>query len=60
MNHTSCSFPEETQPGLVECGDAAKRLIDLGMIFTPVEDAVRESVEILMARGFLKQSSAQN
>ncbi|CAI0438455.1 unnamed protein product [Linum tenue] len=46
-------FTEETQPGLVECDGAAKRLIDLGLEFTPVEDAVRETVESLRARGLI-------
>ncbi|KAL3620751.1 hypothetical protein CASFOL_035663 [Castilleja foliolosa] len=35
-------FSGETQPGLVACEDAAKRLIDLGLKFTPVEDAVKD------------------
>ncbi|PRQ19539.1 putative cinnamoyl-CoA reductase [Rosa chinensis] len=48
-------FSGETQPGLKDCKDAAKRLIDLGLVFVPVEDAVQETVESLKARGFLKQ-----
>ncbi|XP_004301586.1 PREDICTED: cinnamoyl-CoA reductase 1 [Fragaria vesca subsp. vesca] len=48
-------FNGETQPGLKDCKDAAKRLIDLGLVFTPIEDAVRDTVESLKARGFLKQ-----
>ncbi|XP_059313443.1 cinnamoyl-CoA reductase 2 [Lycium ferocissimum] len=48
-------FTEETQPGLVACKDAAKKLIDLGLVFTPVEDAVRDTVDSLKAKGFLKQ-----
>lgn len=47
-------FSGETQPGLVACEDAAKKLIDLGLVFTPVEDAVRETVESLKAKGFLQ------
>ncbi|XP_047330646.1 phenylacetaldehyde reductase [Impatiens glandulifera] len=46
-------FIGETQPGLVECKDAAKRLIDLGLIFTPIEDAVREAVESLKNNALL-------
>ncbi|CAA0840058.1 NAD(P)-binding Rossmann-fold superfamily protein [Striga hermonthica] len=46
-------FDGETQPGLVACKDAAKRLIDLGLSFTPVEDAVRDTVYSLKAKGFL-------
>ncbi|KAF8404004.1 hypothetical protein HHK36_008880 [Tetracentron sinense] len=49
-------FPGETQPGLMACKDAAKRLIDLGLVFTPVEDAVRDTVESLKAKGFLGQA----
>ncbi|KAL0364944.1 UNVERIFIED_CONTAM: Cinnamoyl-CoA reductase 1 [Sesamum angustifolium] len=48
-------FVGETQPGLVDCEDAAKRLIDLGLKFTPVEDAVRDTVFSLKAKGFLGQ-----
>ncbi|KAM1332232.1 hypothetical protein ACFX13_045404 [Malus domestica] len=47
-------FSGETQPGLKECKDAAKRLIELGLVFKPVEDAVQDTVESLKAKGFLK------
>ncbi|GFP80430.1 cinnamoyl-coa reductase 1 [Phtheirospermum japonicum] len=50
-------FSGETQPGLVPCKDAAKRLIDLGFNFTPVEDAVRDTVLSLKAKGLLPSSS---
>lgn len=53
------SFDGETQPGLMACEDAAKRLIDLGLVFTPVEDAVKETVESLKAKGFLGQENTQ-
>ncbi|WCJ41967.1 NAD(P)-binding Rossmann-fold superfamily protein [Euphorbia peplus] len=46
-------FTGETQPGLASCKDPAKRLIELGLNFTPVEDAVRETVESLKIKGFL-------
>lgn len=48
-------FSGETQPGMVSSKDAAKKLINLGLEFTPVEDAVRETVESLKANGFLNQ-----
>ncbi|XP_073025578.1 LOW QUALITY PROTEIN: phenylacetaldehyde reductase [Primulina eburnea] len=48
-------FTGETQPGLVACKDAAKRLIDLGLVFTPIEDAVRDTVTSLKEKGFLGQ-----
>lgn len=47
-------FTGETNPGLAACEDAAKRLIDLGFSFTPLEDAIREAVESLKARGYLQ------
>lgn len=46
-------FDRETQPGLAPCSDAAKRLIELGLVFTAVEDAVKETVESLRDKGFL-------
>ncbi|CAJ1962830.1 unnamed protein product [Sphenostylis stenocarpa] len=52
-------FPKETQPGLTPCIDAAKRLIDLGLVFTPIQDAVRESAQSLIAEGFLQRSPSQ-
>ncbi|KAH9750117.1 Epimerase domain-containing protein [Citrus sinensis] len=46
-------FKGETQPGLVACENAAKRLISLGLDFTPVEETIREAVESLKAQGHL-------
>ncbi|XP_062177796.1 cinnamoyl-CoA reductase 1 [Alnus glutinosa] len=53
-------FTGETQPGLADCKDAAKRLIDLGLVFTPLEDAVQDTVESLKAKGFLCQKMPQS
>ncbi|KAB5574519.1 hypothetical protein DKX38_001713 [Salix brachista] len=53
-------FSEETQPGLTACADAAKKLIDLGLDFTPVEDSVRDTVESLKAKGFLSNEMSQS
>lgn len=53
-------FIGETQPGMMACKDAAKRLIDLGLVFTPVEDAVKDAVESLKAKGFLEQGKKQS
>ncbi|XP_010252257.1 PREDICTED: cinnamoyl-CoA reductase 2 [Nelumbo nucifera] len=47
-------FTEETHPGMMGCKDAAKRLIELGLVFTPIEDAIRDTVESLKAKGFLR------
>ncbi|PWA49462.1 cinnamoyl-CoA reductase 1 [Artemisia annua] len=46
-------FEGETQPGMVSCEVAAKRLIDTGMVFTTVEDAVKETVESLKSKRLL-------
>ncbi|KAA8545374.1 hypothetical protein F0562_020158 [Nyssa sinensis] len=53
-------FIGQTQPGLMSCKDAAKRLIDLGLEFTPVENAVQDTVESLRAKGFLGQEESQS
>lgn len=53
-------FTGETQPGLKECEDAAKKLIDLGLVFTPIEDALRETVDSLKAKGFLRHEMSQS
>lgn len=50
-------FTEETQPGLVACKDASKKLIKLGLVFTPIEEAIRECEESLKTRGFLHSSN---
>ncbi|KAG9457120.1 hypothetical protein H6P81_001628 [Aristolochia fimbriata] len=47
-------FSKDTQPGLVACKDAAKRLIDLGLVFRPIEEAVKDAVESFKANGLLK------
>lgn len=53
-------FEGETQPGLVACKDAAKRLINLGLVFTPLEEAIQETVESLKARGFLDERKPES
>lgn len=66
-NRVSRLFPEfpvhrfegETQAGMVSCEDAAKRLIGMGMVFTQVEDAVKDTVESLKSKGFLSHQPSQ-
>ncbi|MCL7029201.1 hypothetical protein MKW94_001610 [Papaver nudicaule] len=53
-------FEEETQPGLMYCKNAAKKLLDLGLEFTPIEDAIRDTVESLKAKGFLDKMECPN
>ena len=45
---------------MMACKDAAKRLIDLGLVFTPLEDAVKDTVESLKAKGFLEPGKKQS
>ena len=52
-------FSEETQPGLMPCKDAAKRLIDLGLIFTPIEEAIQDAVESFKRNGLLREADPQ-
>lgn len=52
-------FTGETQPGLVPCKDAAKKLIDLGLVFTPIEEAIEEAVASLKEHGFIRQLNLQ-
>ncbi|CAI0376863.1 unnamed protein product [Linum tenue] len=55
LNASFALFTEETQPGLVVFYGAAKELVNLGLKFAPVEDAVRETVESLRARGLVAE-----
>ncbi|KAK1263414.1 Tetraketide alpha-pyrone reductase 1 [Acorus gramineus] len=52
-------FTKETQPGLVACKDAAKRLIDLGIMFTSIEKAIQDSFNSMKEKGFLGQPKLQ-
>lgn len=45
---------------MVACKDAAKRLINLGLVFTPLEEAIQETVESLKARGFLDERKPES
>ncbi|KAM7262520.1 hypothetical protein ACFE04_000203 [Oxalis oulophora] len=46
-------FTEETDSKLRSCNNAAKRFIDLGLVFTPFEDTIHEGVKSLKSNGFL-------
>uniref|UniRef100_A0A0D6R743 NAD-dependent epimerase/dehydratase domain-containing protein n=1 Tax=Araucaria cunninghamii TaxID=56994 RepID=A0A0D6R743_ARACU len=47
-------FTSVTQPGLVRVKNAPKKLIDLGMEFTSMEQIIKDCVSTLKAKGFLK------
>jgi hypothetical protein len=44
-------FPEDTQPGLVRAEAVPKKLMALGLQFTPLEKIIRDAVESLKSRG---------
>lgn len=46
-------LPKDTQPGLLRAKNAGKKLMDLGLMFTPMEQIVKDSVESLKSRGYL-------
>ncbi|XP_073062124.1 cinnamoyl-CoA reductase 1 [Primulina eburnea] len=46
-------LPEDTQPGLLRSEDAAKKLIDMGLHFIPMEQIIKDSVESLRSRGYI-------
>uniref|UniRef100_A0A803PWW0 NAD-dependent epimerase/dehydratase domain-containing protein n=1 Tax=Cannabis sativa TaxID=3483 RepID=A0A803PWW0_CANSA len=47
------SLPRDTQPGLLRANNAAKKLIDMGLQFIPMEQIIKDSVESLKSKGFL-------
>ncbi|KAL4610077.1 cinnamoyl-CoA reductase 1 [Castanea sativa] len=46
-------LPKDTQPGLLRAKDGAKKLMDLGLQFIPMEQIIKESVESLKSKGFI-------
>ncbi|XP_074280381.1 cinnamoyl-CoA reductase 1-like [Silene latifolia] len=46
-------LPKDTQPGLLRTKNAGKKLMDLGLNFTPMEEIIKDSVESLKAGGYL-------
>lgn len=51
-------FKEGTQPGLTSCSDASKRLMELGLTFTPIEEAIHDTVASLKEKGYLEEQQA--
>ncbi|KAL5974953.1 hypothetical protein ACLOJK_031629 [Asimina triloba] len=47
------SFPKDTQPGLLRAKNPSRKLIDLGLQFTPMEQIIKDSVESLRSKGFI-------
>ncbi|KAF8394871.1 hypothetical protein HHK36_018808 [Tetracentron sinense] len=46
-------LPKDTQPGLLRVKNASKKLIDLGLQFTSMEQIIKDSVESLKSKGFI-------
>lgn len=46
-------LPKDTQPGLLRSKDGAKKLMNLGLQFTPMEQIIRDAVESLKNKGFI-------
>ncbi|XP_027335878.1 cinnamoyl-CoA reductase 1 [Abrus precatorius] len=46
-------LPNDTQPGLLRAKDASKKLIDLGLEFTPAEQIIKDAVESLKRQGYV-------
>lgn len=50
-NYKVPKFPKDTQPGLVRAEGVPKKLMALGLQFTPLEKIIRDAVESLRSRG---------
>ncbi|XP_058075104.1 cinnamoyl-CoA reductase 1-like isoform X2 [Magnolia sinica] len=46
-------FPKDTQPGLLRAQNPCKKLIDLGLQFSPMEEIIKDSVESLKSKGYI-------
>ncbi|KAK9279200.1 hypothetical protein L1049_012878 [Liquidambar formosana] len=46
-------LPKDTQPGLLRTKNGAKKLMDLGLQFIPMEQIIKDSVESLKSKGFI-------
>ncbi|KAE9598646.1 putative cinnamoyl-CoA reductase [Lupinus albus] len=47
------TLPKDTQPGLLRAKDASKKLIDLGLEFTPIDQIIKDAVESLKSLGYV-------
>ncbi|CAL4936693.1 unnamed protein product [Urochloa decumbens] len=52
-NYKVPKFPKDTQPGLVRAKVGSKKLIALGVQFSPIEKIIRDAVESLKSRGYI-------
>ncbi|OIW14309.1 hypothetical protein TanjilG_21449 [Lupinus angustifolius] len=47
------TLPKDTQPGLLRAKDPSKKLIDLGLEFTPIDEIIKDAVESLKSLGYV-------
>ncbi|CAL1368785.1 unnamed protein product [Linum trigynum] len=47
------SLPRDTQPGLLRGKNGAKKLMDMGLEFIPMDQIIKDSVEYLKEKGYL-------
>ncbi|KAI5679750.1 hypothetical protein M9H77_00977 [Catharanthus roseus] len=46
-------LPKDTNPGLLRTKDGAKKLMDMGLQFIPMEQIIKDAVESLRSKGFI-------
>ncbi|GAA0147854.1 dehydratase [Lithospermum erythrorhizon] len=46
-------LPKDTHPGLLRSKDGAKKLMDLGLEFSPMEQIIKDAVESLKSKGYI-------
>ncbi|ONH99801.1 hypothetical protein PRUPE_6G051200 [Prunus persica] len=47
------SLPKDTQPGLLREKNGAKKLMNLGLEFIPMDQIIKDAVESLKSKGFI-------
>ncbi|KAM1951040.1 hypothetical protein ACFX15_005693 [Malus domestica] len=47
------SLPKDTQPGLLREKSGAKKLMNLGLEFIPMDQIIKDGVESLKSKGFI-------
>ncbi|XP_010443586.1 PREDICTED: cinnamoyl-CoA reductase 1-like [Camelina sativa] len=52
-NYNVPKLPRETQPGLLRAKNASKKLMELGLEFSSMEEIIKEGVESLKSKGFI-------
>jgi len=55
QNFFAYRLPKDSQPGLLRASakEASKKLIDLGLEFTPADQIIKDAVESLKSKGYI-------